>query len=278
MKQLFVFSLFLITLQAQAIPLVNGLGGVAGFGENSLPATNDDDLTSSAINITSVFSSGLNFYGTTYNSIYINTNGNVTLNSPERTYTASRLTGSTDNPIFAPFFADVDMSGGSTTATPGGNSIGSNMIHWDLDEVAKKVTVTWDDVGYYKSATDKLNAFQLILTDIDGLGDFGIEFRYENINWTTGDASGGENGLGGTVARAGWSSGNGEDFFELVESGNEAQMLNLENTSNIGGQVGSYRFTVTNGNISVIPVPAAVWLFGSSLIGLVGLRKRAKSV
>ena len=50
--------------------------------------------------------------------------------------------------------------------------------------------MTWDDVGYYSSQTDKLNAFQLILDD-RGNGNFDITFRYEDINWTTGSASGG---------------------------------------------------------------------------------------
>ena len=81
----------------------------------------------------------------------------------------------------------------------GGNSTGSNRVYYALDTVNHIFTVTWDDVGYYSAHTDKLDAFQLQLID-EGNGDFDIEFRYEAINWTTGDLSGGNNGLGGTVA------------------------------------------------------------------------------
>jgi len=84
----------------------------------------------------------------------------------------------------------------------------------DLDTVDHIFTVTWDDVGYYNSHANKLDAFQIQLIDesATGAGNFDIEFRYEAINWTTGDASGGSNGLGGTVARAGFSAGDGATF------------------------------------------------------------------
>jgi hypothetical protein len=92
----------------------------------------------------------------------------------------------------------------------------------------------------------KLNSFQLSLRKINENGDFDIVFRYENVEWTTGDASSGSGGLGGTPARAGYSSGDGFNFFELSQSGNQAALLDIENTSNIG-QSGVYRFQVRNG-------------------------------
>jgi len=38
-----------------------------------------------------------------------------------------------------------------------------------------------------------------------------------------------------------------------------------------------YTLAVRDGNISTVPVPAAVWLFGSGLIGLVGIARRKKA-
>ena len=55
--------------------------------------------------------------------------------------------------------------------------------------------MTWDDVGFANGNTSLLNAFQVSLID-RGSGDFDIEFRYEDIRWTTGDNSSGANGLG----------------------------------------------------------------------------------
>jgi len=49
----------------------------------------------------------LNFFGVNFNSVYINTNGNITLDSPLSTFTPFGLTA-TSRKIVAPFFAYVD--------------------------------------------------------------------------------------------------------------------------------------------------------------------------
>ena len=182
------------------------------FGENALAV--GDDNSSSAINITSVFGSqGLNFFGHDYTSIYINNNGNITFVEPSGTFTPSQITAGANNPIIAAFWADVDTRGGAGAST-GGNATGSNRVYYDLDATNGVLTVTWDDVGYYNSHKDKLDAFQLQLISL-GNGNFDIVYRYQNISWTTGDFSGGSGGLGGQVARAGYSAGDGVHYFEL---------------------------------------------------------------
>jgi VCBS repeat-containing protein len=234
--------------------LINGLGGGSGFGTNTLGR--NDDASSSAINLDSVFGpSGLNFFGHTYHTFYINNNGNITFDGPSSTYTPGVINAGVDNPIIAPFWADVDTRGGSTTPTPGGDSTGSNLVYYNLDPINHVITITWDDVGYFDGHTNKLDAFQLQLISL-GNGDFDIVFRYEDINWTTGDASNGH------AARAGFSAGDGNSShaFELSQSGNSAAMLALESTTgntNIGGvdvfQVQSGNVTstqVANGTIS----------------------------
>ena len=224
--------------------LVNGLGGSAGFGENVLAV--GDDNSSSAINITAVFGSqGLNFFGHDYTSIYINNNGNITFKDPNGSYTPTQITAGVNNPIIAAFWADVDTRGGAGTST-GGNSTGSNRVYYDLDATNGVLTVTWDDVGYYNSHKDKLDAFQLQLISL-GNGNFDIVYRYQNINWTTGDASGGSGGLGGQVARAGYSAGDGVHYFELPSSGNQAEMLSLPNTQGDTSIAGLNVFQVDNG-------------------------------
>ena len=40
---------------------------------------------------------------------------------------------------------------------------------------------------------------------------------------------------------------------------------------------GDYAWAVQSGDISAVPVPAAVWLFGSGLIGLAGFDRRKKA-
>ena len=220
--------------------LISGLGGSEGFGENFLDR-NDDGSTLS-IDVSSVFPNGLTFFGNTYDDLYVNNNGNVTFEGSLGTFTPFGIPGSTI-PIIAPFFADVDTRGGEVNPTPGGTSQGSNLAWYDLDEANGRFTVTYDDVGYFGVHTDLLNAFQLILKDASddpgrSPGDFDIEFRYEVTEWTTGDASGGVGGLGGTPARTGYSAGNGLNFFELPQSGFQDEILILENTPGNTGEVG----------------------------------------
>lgn len=237
--------------------LINNLGGAVGFGENVL--TRNDDSYKTGVDLRTIFgASGLNFFGTTYNYVSVNNNGNVTLSNNSysglSTYTPFGL--ATGNyPIIAPFFADVDTrlsAGGEplanqVTPTPGGTSRGSDIVWYDMDATGNgKLTVTWDDVGYYSYKTDKLNAFQLQIIG-RGNGNFDIVFRYEAVNWTTGGASGGVGGLGGTVARAGYSTGDGASWYELPQSGQQDPMLALETTPGNTGSAGLYQFSVRSG-------------------------------
>jgi Ca2+-binding RTX toxin-like protein len=245
--------------------LVNGLGGVAGFGENQLER-NDDD-SSAAINIAPIFgAAGINFFGSNYTEVYVNNNGNITFGESESTYTPYGMQNSY-LAMIAPFFADVDTRGATTAATPGGTSKGTNLVHYDLDPTGYgTLTVTWDDVGYFSEMTDKLNAFQLQLVG-KGNGNFDVIYRYETINWTTGDASGGSGGLGGTVARAGYSTGDGTSWYELPQSGNQSAILDLETTPGNTGVAGYYKFSIvsgTSGNDNMQGTAGNDSLYGSS--------------
>ena len=64
---------------------------------------------------------------------------------------------------------------------------------------------------------------------------------------TTGGASGGVNGLGGTPARAGYSAGDGVHAFEFPQSGNQATLLALPTTAGNSGIAGVDDFQVRNG-------------------------------
>jgi hypothetical protein len=233
-------------MAAMATELANGLGGEVGFGENGLVRT--DDGSSTFLDLTPVLPAGLNFYGFVFTGLWVNNNGSVSFGSAMSSFTPTAITGSTANPLITPFWADVDTRAGPAAPTPGGTSTGSNRVWYDFDTVEGVFTVTWDDVGYFNRKTDKLNAFQLRLHQVGDAGDFDIEFRYEAMNWTTGDFSGGSGGLGGTVARAGYSSGNGLDFLELPQSGNQAEVLALPSAGN-SGEPGTYVFAIRDGAV-----------------------------
>lgn len=193
----------------QAAPDAGAVVSTADCSQNAL-GPNDDSSTSPV-----PLPFGVNFYGTSYEKLWINNNGNVTFDRPLSTYTPFGIAG-TSAQIIAPFFADVDTRGsGSQTVTYGwGNT---------TFEGHRAFCVNWVNVGYFAGHTDKLNSFQLLLVhreDSSNPGDFDIVFNYDKIQWESGDASGGSAGLGGTSAAAGFSNGTGREgtSFELPGS------------------------------------------------------------
>jgi hypothetical protein len=249
----------LAAMPLAAADLINGLGGTAGFGEQQL-APNDDG--SVLVDLRPVFPTGLVFYGQTYTGVYLNNNGNLTFLSASGQFTPTAITGNTTRPIMAAWYSDVFTNGVAATPTSGGTSTGANRLWYDIDATAGRVVFTWDDVGYYGGGNDtKRNAFQIVLTSL-GAGDVLLEFRYEALQWTTGSASGGSGGLGGTVARAGYSAGDGTHFFELPQSGRQSDMLGLTSASNCGVP-GVYRFRIQR-PVATITTPSP-WMASATI-------------
>ena len=69
----------------------------------------------------------------------------------------------------------------------------------------------------------------------------------KRIQWTTGDASGGNNGLGGNEAVAGIDAGDGINFITIPGSLTPS-IINITQTSNVGIP-GIWMFKVNEGNI-----------------------------
>jgi hypothetical protein len=222
-----------------------------GFATNVFPA-NDDGSSSE---ITLPFP--VNFFGTTYSSLFVNNNGNVTFGQPLSEFTPSGLTGNNGGiPIIAPFWADVDTTGS-----------GSSLVTFGTDTVNGRQAfgVDYENVGYFSSNFDKLNSFQVILIDRSdtGAGNFDIEFNYDKIQWEVGDASGGTDGLCGAVvppacvpAAVGYSNGTGTagTSFQLngsflpgalLDGGPAATSLIAIDLNS--GTLGQYMFQVRSG-------------------------------
>lgn len=168
----------------------------------SVLSANDD--ASLAVSLPFTF----NFFGVNYQSVYVNNNGNITLDAPLETYTSTGFPNGFD--MVAPFWADVD------TRNPA-----SGLVYYKTE--ATRLTVIWYNVGYYDEKVDKQNTFKVILTDgtdpIIGAGN-NIGFFYEDMQWTSGDASGGSDGLGGSPATVGVNNGQAADacFFYQIGS------------------------------------------------------------
>lgn len=172
-------------------------------------------------------------YGTNYNQFYINNNGNISFGSSFATYTSTGFP-STQYVMVAPFWADVDTR--NTT---------SGVVYYKITPTA--VIVQWYRVGYFASMADKLNTFQCIITDgtdpIIANGN-NVAFCYGTMEWTTGSASGGSGGFGGTPATVGVNKGDGVNYAQVGRF----------------GQAGN----VYNGPVSVSPSSGVSWLNNQS--------------
>lgn len=268
MKTLLASTLALTCLagNAMAFPGSGPIMRPAGYDANTF-ARNDDGSTG-PYSFTGFggFAAPINFYGVTYSDFWLNNNGNITFTGPLSTFTPFGITsGST--PMLAPFFADVDTRAAGNPVTFGA--------------VGGSIFCNWENVDYFGGSASHVNRnwFQLVITDMSGstgtAGDFDFCFNYEQIQWETGTASGGDNnGLGGTSAHVGYTNGAGS-FFEFGGSGVNGALLDggsdsLTSHSNTG-IAGRYCFSVRNGVVTpTVPVPSAALAGLGTLAGIAG--------
>lgn len=222
---------------AFAAPLIDGFGGPNGYGTDHLPP--NDDGSSDAIDITSSFPGGLNFFGGPYTEMWVNTNGNITFAGSLRTYTPNPFPVAS-RPMIAPFWGDVDIRGADYPA--------ANEVAWVLRP--GQIIVTWHNVGYYNQNDELTMDFQLIISEsmACGAGDFEVEFRFNRCEWETGDASGGTDGFGGTPAQSGFDAGNMTDFVEIMGSREDGISARLCAESNVS-MPGIWQFSVREGAV-----------------------------
>ena len=93
----------------------------------------------------------------------------------------------------------------------------------------------------------KTNTFQCVLASDGSLSFVIFLYADDGIEWTTGDASGGENGLGGTPAQAGFDAGNQMDFL-LIEGSFTNDIINIDKKSNVG-RPGLFVFQVNTAEV-----------------------------
>ena len=179
---------------------IDATWSVVPFQFGTPPSYRNDDGSSPLINLPFNFC----FYGQVQTQVYINNNGNVSFGSPYGTFSASAFP-SNSYTMIAPFWSDVDTQ-----------NLLSGIVYYKITPTA--MIVRWQTVGYYSQHVDKLNDYQLIITDgTDPLLPPGsnVSFCYGDMQWTTGDASGGVNGFGGTAATVGANMGDGINYIQI---------------------------------------------------------------
>ncbi len=144
--------------------------------------------------------------GSSFSEVYINSNGNITFDQPYTTYTPEGIPNDNTAIMVAPFWGDVD-----TDACDNGTAVG--LITYKSE--SNRLIVTWTDVGYFNDHCDLLNTFQVIISDGTdpeiGLGN-NTAFYYGEMSWTTGDASDGVGGFGGSPATVGINANDGTTY------------------------------------------------------------------
>jgi hypothetical protein len=212
----------------------NAVRDLPGFAANTLPANDDESTGSIPVGFP------INFFGTLYESLFVNNNGNLTFDGPLSDFTPVDLIG-TEHVIVAAFWADVDTQGAGSAPATYGN---------DLVDGRRAFGASWRGVGYYASHDDRLNHFQIVLIERAdrAAGDFDIELNYDQILWDTGDVS-------DVSARAGFSNGTGVagHSLELPGSGVTGAFFDgnpataLVQHSRVSTHIGRYVFEVHGG-------------------------------
>lgn len=273
MRSKFILAAALCAIAVPAPAMAGAV--VSGFNSSQFPPI-DDGFLSGGMGFNA------NFFGQTYSTAYVSSNGYITFGAGSSTYTPTGLGAAyVGLPIIAAFFADVDTQGAGDNDIAFGTGVfnGRNAFG-----------ATWPGVGYYDNSTDKLNNFQLLLVERGdtGAGNFDIVFNYDSIQWESGDVeSPGDNGLGGNSAAVGYNAGTGNQpgtYFQFAGSQTPGAFLNggsnaLATNSNVG-VAGRYVFNVRNGTVT--PEPGAVpepgtWALLILGFGAVGgaMRRRA---
>ena len=167
----------------------------------------------------------------------------------EATYETTTGNSYTGSGTWGAYRSNADWVAGrdiSATAKFGnGNLIGTDLSFGG--ENVRKLT-------YLDSASSAPGAHTVTWTGVLGPGDYSI--------W-----------VGGTSVRnAALQTLNYLDLYAAKQA-NDTAAINAANAA-ISALRGSYGFNITT-TVSAVPVPGAVWLFGSALAGLIGLRRKA---
>nr|XP_034303984.1 protein mesh isoform X2 [Crassostrea gigas] len=205
----------------------------------------------------------------------VSTNGVISFLQGVSTFTPDPFPIANDARMIAPYWADIDTTRGGTVWY---RETTDAVL---LDRATKEVTnnypeffrfkaswvfiATWDRVAFYGCAgvgCSKTNTFQAVLIT-NGQHSFTI-YNYEDIQWTTGTASGGKSttGIGGTPAQVGFNAGDGIVSL-TVNASRSPDIVNVDKHSNVDIP-GKFAFRIdasdisdggcnTEGNLTIAP-------------------------
>lgn len=223
-------------------------GGVNAANIGQADGRNDDGFMALSLGF------NVTFFGQTYNSLFLNNNGNVSFGAGIAAFTPEGPTGA-NAPVISAFFGDVDTRGAN-----------SGVMHYSLS--ANQLVVTWDQVGFYDRHADTTNSFQLVLrSNAYALpnGEGTIGFFYGDMDWEQTDTS--------RTAAVGF--GDGEGNAVVIAGSNEPGMKDIVDNQYIW--FNPNLTPVDPQEPGEVPEPASLALVALGLAGLAGARRRKQA-
>lgn len=203
----------------------------------------------------------VNFFGNSYNSFYLNNNGNISFGGGNSDFSPNGPQ-SAPVPVIAPFFADVD------TRSPL-----SGVPSYRLD-IPNELIVTWDNVGYYNMHADQTDSFQLVLRGANyntPAGEGSIGLFYKTMGWESADFAGNPNG--GTPASVGFGDGNANGV--VLQGSSQRGIAAIVNDTHIWFDANMVPVAPVGCTDPVAcPEPVSASILGVSLAGMLALRRR----
>ena len=173
----------------------------------------------------------INFFGTVYDSLFINENGIISFGAP-----LSGTPGTVEDlanggiPFIAPFFADADMAA-TLDVHDNGNGTVSPINGGVQLAFTFGVNMFINMTSTFQGSTDVpalVNELQTAIYASTTSTDFHLDFNYGRVQWESGDSDGGINGLGGAGPIIGFSDGHGL-LWEAPGSGGTSSGALLSN-------------------------------------------------
>jgi subtilisin family serine protease len=173
-------------------------GAVSGYVDcnaSSMSASDDGSIGPVDVGFS------VNWFGTSYSSIYINNNGGFVFNDGGGDFTSYRGVDlqTATRPYVLPLFTDID-----TRYTDGVVTFGP----LDNANPSAGFCINWVDVGEYQG-TEEDYSFQVIMTNLGG-GQIDLEFNYDRVSVPTNSSN--------QTFEVGYTAGNASDYLVLADS------------------------------------------------------------